>query len=115
MARADRRPGSESGSRTAFVLADVILTLPPYDETFCRAAQAAMWEAARPVVEWTNAFLQPPPPHAVELLHTAARDQQVANAFMDNFNDPTAMWTSCPRRSTATWLQRVRGDAGRAA
>ncbi|GAA4692068.1 hypothetical protein GCM10023215_31390 [Pseudonocardia yuanmonensis] len=108
--------GANLGSRTAFVLADTILALPPDDETFCRAAHAAMWDAARPVVDWTNAFLQPPPPHARELLYTAARDQRVANTFIDDFNDPTAQWDvlSTPQH-TAAWPHRVRGDTGRAA
>lgn len=100
--------GANLGSRSAFLLADAILAGPPYDEAFCRAAHAAMWEAARPVVEWTNAFLQPPPPHATDLLAAAAREQQVADAFIDNFNDPATMWhvLSDPAH-TADWLDRL--------
>ncbi|WP_132975506.1 hypothetical protein [Pseudonocardia dioxanivorans] len=69
---------------------------------------ASASEAARPVVEWTNVFMQPPPPHAQDLLGAAARHQQVADAFIDNFDDPAAMWhvLSDPAH-TAEWLDRL--------
>jgi 2-polyprenyl-6-methoxyphenol hydroxylase-like FAD-dependent oxidoreductase len=84
--------GANLGSHSAFVLADAIIAGPPYDEAFCRAAEARMWEFARPVTEWTNAFLMPPAPHAIELLAGATQDTRIADAFANNFNDPPAMW-----------------------
>lgn len=108
--------GANLGSHSAFVLADMILAGPPYDSGFCRAAEARMWEFARPVTEWSNAFLQPPPPHAVELLAAAAQHPRVADAFVDNFNDPPAMWhvLSSPEHTSA-WLDDVRAVANCAA
>ncbi|MFL6144449.1 MAG: styrene monooxygenase/indole monooxygenase family protein [Labedaea sp.] len=84
--------GANLGSHSAFVLADAILAGPPYDEAFCRAAEARMWEFGRSATEWSNAFLMPPAPHAIELLAGATQDRRIADAFADNFNDPQEMW-----------------------
>lgn len=100
--------GANLGSHSAFVLADAILGGPPYDSRFCRTAEARMWEFARPVTEWTNAFLQPPPAHAVGLLAAAAQNQRVADAFINNFNDPPAMWhTLSSPEHTDAWLDDI--------
>jgi 2-polyprenyl-6-methoxyphenol hydroxylase-like FAD-dependent oxidoreductase len=97
--------GANLGSHSAFVLADEIIAGPPYDEAFCRRAEARMWEFAQPVTEWTNAFLQPPPPHALAVLGAASRDQRVADAFVDNFNDPVAQWAALRTpEGAAAWL-----------
>lgn len=102
--------GANLGSRTAFVLADAIISgNPPYDESFCRKIETQMWECARPVTEWSNAFLAPPPPHALELLGAATGDRRIADAFVDNFDDPAAMWhvLSTPENTTG-WLNSLR-------
>jgi 2-polyprenyl-6-methoxyphenol hydroxylase-like FAD-dependent oxidoreductase len=97
--------GANLGSHSAFVLAEEILAGPPYDEAFCRKAEARMWEFARPVTEWTNAFLQPPPPHALAVLGAASQDQRVADAFVNNFNDPVAQWAALGTpEGAAAWL-----------
>ncbi|MFS8072024.1 MAG: monooxygenase, partial [Byssovorax sp.] len=64
----------------------------PFDEAFCAGAEAHLWEDERSVTEWTNAFLQPPPPHAIGLFVAAAQNQAIANAFADNFNHPKKQW-----------------------
>jgi 2-polyprenyl-6-methoxyphenol hydroxylase-like FAD-dependent oxidoreductase len=98
--------GANLGSHSAFVLADAILDGGPYDEKFCRRTEDAMWEFAGPVTEWTNAFLAPPPDHAVELLMAANEDPRIADAFVDNFNDPVRMWQVLGTPDgTATWLK----------
>ena len=85
--------GANLGSYTAFALADLITEATgPLDESFCRKASDALWQHARPVVEWSTAFLAPPPPHVAGLFAAAAQDRRVADAFVSNFNDPVAMW-----------------------
>jgi 2-polyprenyl-6-methoxyphenol hydroxylase-like FAD-dependent oxidoreductase len=85
--------GANLGSYSAFALADLIgARSGPFDESFCRRASDSLWEHAKPVVEWSNAFLAPPPPHVVSLFQAAAADRRVADAFVSNFNDPVAMW-----------------------
>ncbi|MER6396246.1 styrene monooxygenase/indole monooxygenase family protein [Kitasatospora sp. NPDC001603] len=85
--------GANLGSHTAFALAELITRhRGRYDEAFCRNASARLWEHARHVVEWSNAFLAGPPPHVGALFGRAAVDRRVADAFVGNFNDPVAMW-----------------------
>jgi 2-polyprenyl-6-methoxyphenol hydroxylase-like FAD-dependent oxidoreductase len=87
--------GANLGSHTAFALADLVAAAgPPYDAEFCRTASERLWEHARVVVEWSNAFLAPPPPHVAALFGRAAADRRVADAFVGNFNDPAAMWAA---------------------
>jgi 2-polyprenyl-6-methoxyphenol hydroxylase-like FAD-dependent oxidoreductase len=85
--------GANLGSRTAFALANLLATTePPYDERFCRDTSARLWEQAAPVVNLSNAMLAPPPPQLLRVFGEAAADPRVATAFVNNFNDPDAMW-----------------------
>jgi 2-polyprenyl-6-methoxyphenol hydroxylase-like FAD-dependent oxidoreductase len=85
--------GANLGSHTAFALADIVATAQgPFDEQFCRSASERLWNHARHVVEWSNAFLAEPPPHVAGLFQAAAEDKRVADAFVSNFNDPVGMW-----------------------
>lgn len=86
--------GANLGSRSAWTLADAIAAGGPFDETFCRRVADDMWHDAAPVTMWTNAFLQPPPPHALALLGAAAQHQAVADGFVRMFADPPRMWAS---------------------
>ena len=101
--------GASLGSYGAIVLADAITAGPPYDDDFCRRTEKLLWELAGPVTEWSNAFLRPPPPYAVELLVAANEDARVADAFVNNFNDPVAMWGALGSpEGAAAWLRSVR-------
>ncbi|EWM12207.1 styrene monooxygenase/indole monooxygenase family protein [Kutzneria sp. 744] len=85
--------GANLGSHTAFALADLIAAAAgPLDARFCRDASDRLWDHARHVVEWSNAFLAPPPPHVTELFGRAAEDKRVADAFVSGFHDPVAQW-----------------------
>ncbi|WP_433930003.1 hypothetical protein AB3662_39560 [Sorangium cellulosum] len=63
-----------------------------FDEAFCADLDERLWEALRPATEWTNAFLQPPPDHAVALLAAASHSQPLADAFATNFSYPDRQW-----------------------
>lgn len=52
-----------------------------------------MWEAAAPVTDWTNAFLQPPPEHVARLLLAAATRQDLADLVVSLFADPAFAWS----------------------
>ncbi len=95
--------GANLGSHCAWVLADAILADGVYDELFCRQVEERMWQMAGPVTEWSNAFLQPPPDHVLEVLGAASVDRAVANALIGGFADPQAMWRrlATPERSAA--------------
>ncbi|MFG1772790.1 styrene monooxygenase/indole monooxygenase family protein [Nocardia salmonicida] len=87
--------GANLGSHTAFALADLLVAhAGGYDETFCRAASEQLWAHARKVVDWSAAFLGPAPAHTTALFAKAAEDKRIAEAFINNFNDPVAMWQS---------------------
>ncbi|MGQ0775342.1 MAG: styrene monooxygenase/indole monooxygenase family protein [Pseudonocardiales bacterium] len=101
--------GANLGSNCAFALAEAIVNATRFDEGFCRAVVEWMWGIARPVTEWSNAFLQPPPPHAMHLLAAAAADQRVADKLIDNWNDPTAAWAAfASPAGAATFLRCLR-------
>lgn len=101
--------GANLGAHCAAVLARWIVEDLAYDEEFCRGVEQEMWSFARPVTEWTNAALRPPPPHVLGVLAAAADDQAVADAFIDGYNDPAAMWRALatPARAEA-FLARTR-------
>lgn len=88
--------GANAASRTAFVLGDLVAEHARaggrFDEVFCARAGERIWENVKAASEWTNAFLQPPPPHAVGLLIAAAQNKKIADAFAANFDDPERQW-----------------------
>jgi 2-polyprenyl-6-methoxyphenol hydroxylase-like FAD-dependent oxidoreductase len=101
--------GANLGSHSAFVLAEEIIAGPPFDEAFCRRAEARLWEHAAPVVEWSNSYLLPPPAHRRQLLAAACDDSRVADAYINNINDPAAMWNALATPEAAdAWLLSVR-------
>jgi Styrene monooxygenase A putative substrate binding domain len=88
--------GANAASRTAFVLGDLVAEHAReggrFDEAFCARADELIWENVKAAAEWTNAFLQPPPPHAIGLLIAAAQNKKIADAFATNFDDPDRQW-----------------------
>jgi hypothetical protein len=86
--------GANLGSRCAWVAADHIAAGGPYDDAFGWRLEAAMWEHAAPATAFTNAFLQPPAAHVGRLLAAAAGSPDVADRYVDLFDDPAAMWAT---------------------
>lgn len=84
--------GGNTASRSAWTLGEAILEGGPFDEHFCRRGAERIWAYARPVTEWSNFMLQPPPPHIIDLLAAAARNQAIADAFADGFANPLPTW-----------------------
>lgn len=88
--------GANMAVRAAWVLGEALVARVrdggALDEGFCVDVEQRIWESIRPAVDWTNAFLQPPPPHVVSLLVQAADNQELADTFVDNFNYPERQW-----------------------
>lgn len=105
--------GANLGSHSAWTLAEAIVAGPPYGEAFCRDVERRMWPFAEAVTNFSNALLAPPSPQLVELLGTAAGNPAVADALLDNFADPPAMWDAIgtpdgASRFLTPFLQEVR-------
>jgi hypothetical protein len=62
------------------------------DGAFCADVEEQLWALTQPVAEWSNAFLMPPPPHALGLLAAASGSDAIARAFARNFDDPKQQW-----------------------
>ena len=84
--------GANTASQSAWLLGDEILAGGPFDEAFCNRVEARIWEYARPATEWTNATLQPPPQHAIDVFVAAAQNQAIADEIASNFNAPARNW-----------------------
>lgn len=107
--------GSNNAAKCAAVYLDSILAQEdlPFDTAFMQRTFDTYWtQYARAVTEWTNALLQPPPPHVLELLGAAGRYQAIADRFTEAFNDPNDYfeWFMDPTKA-ATYLAEVAAAA----
>ena len=104
--------GSNNASKCAAIYLDKILGHGdgPYDQAFMQDTFAGFWDYAQYPTTWTNAMLQPPPPHIVQVLGAASQHQQIADRFANGFNDPRDFftWFMDPARS-ASYLETVAG------
>src|SRR5262249_573617 len=97
-----------TASYAAWQLGEAIRTGQSYDETFCQQVEQRQWDYARPVTQWNNAMLQPPPPHVIEFLVAAGQNEQIANTFSNFFNNPRGAWEALSSAaSTAALLRRL--------
>jgi hypothetical protein len=106
--------GSNNASKCAAIYLDKIVGHGdrPFDREFMRATFGSFWDYAQYPTTWTNAMLQPPPPHAVQVLGAAARHQEIADRFANGFNDPRDFftWFMDPVKA-ASYLEAVAGAA----
>ncbi|MFP2912493.1 monooxygenase, partial [Pyxidicoccus sp. 3LFB2] len=81
---------------------------------FCRAAEEKAWAAAAPATHWTNALLQPPPPHVVDVLLAGSQEPRVADAFATAFMVPENILSACATPdAAAAFVARNRSQAAR--
>jgi 2-polyprenyl-6-methoxyphenol hydroxylase-like FAD-dependent oxidoreductase len=108
--------GANAASASAFVLAESILEAlgseRPFDEACCRASEEKMWAAVAPATHCSNALLQPPPPHVVELLTTGSQDRRIADGIATAFTIPeTLLGAFATPESAAAFIARNRTPA----
>jgi 2-polyprenyl-6-methoxyphenol hydroxylase-like FAD-dependent oxidoreductase len=104
--------GANLGSACAAELAAAIVELQAYDAQFCAEVDRRLWRIAEPVCRFTNAFLEPPPPHVLGILVAATQSQGVADAFTANFADAAAMCDAIGTADgAARFLESATSDA----
>jgi hypothetical protein len=86
--------GANAASHAAWMAAQAILDGGPFDADFCCRVHERTLPYLRAVTEWSNASLQPPPPHVMDIFHAASERQNVADAIASNFADPQAAWAA---------------------
>ncbi|MQA10323.1 MAG: FAD-binding oxidoreductase [Pseudonocardiaceae bacterium] len=102
--------GSNNAGKCAASYLDSILERgnQPFDRDWMREAFEKYWDHAQHVTQWTNALLQPPPPHVMDILGAAQDNPEVARRFVNGFNDPTDFqhWFMDPEKA-ADYLGKV--------
>jgi hypothetical protein len=83
--------GSNNASKMATAYLEAILERGdrPFDRTWMEHVFDRFWdEYGQYVTGWTNALLSPPPEHVLKLLGAANERQEIADRFVQGFNDP---------------------------
>lgn len=82
--------GSNNASKAARIYLDAIVSREDrvFDEQWMKEAFERFWSAAKPVVEWTNALLLPPPLHMQQLLGYANTHPETAKKIANGFDAP---------------------------
>ena len=104
--------GANAASYSAWTLGQAIVEHlvgqdSPFDEGFCRGVEARTREYLESVSAWSNAMLQPPAPHVIDLMVAMAQNKVIADEFITNFGHPVRQWglLATPER-TAAFLGR---------
>jgi len=92
--------GSNNAAKCARVYLKRILDngTKPFDGAWMQQTFDEYWAYAQFVTGWTNAFLQPLPPHAVNILVAAQSKSKIGKAFVNGFDDPRTFfpWLADP-------------------
>lgn len=84
--------GANTAIMAAWMAGEAILQAETVDVGFCVNLSERIWRAAEPVVQWSNAFLQPPPQHILGLMIAAMDSSVIADTFVNNFTSPAKQW-----------------------
>lgn len=103
--------GSNNASKAAKIYLDTIVAHGdrPFDEAFMQASFDRYWNYAQFVVGWTNALLQPPPPHVLRIMDTAQSYPALAKRIANGFDDPLDLfpWFAVPEEADRYLAQIV--------
>ena len=102
--------GSNSASKAAKIYLDAIVAHGdrPFDEAFMQATFDSYWAYAQFVTGWTNALLQPPPPHVLNLMGAAQGLPALAKRIANGFDEPRDLfpWFAVPEEAEK-YLQQL--------
>lgn len=92
--------GSNNAAKAARIYLRRILDhgSKPFDAAWMQQTFDEYWNYAQFVTGWTNAMLQPPPPHVINILVAAQSKPKVGKAFVNGFDDPRTFfpWLADP-------------------
>jgi hypothetical protein len=95
--------GSNNASKSARAWMDAILArgAAPFDEAWMKKTFDDYWASALYVTGWTNALLQPPPPHVLNLFGAAQQFPRLARRIANGFDNPTDFfpWLAVPEEA----------------
>lgn len=102
--------GSNNASKAARIYMDAILAHGdrPFDAAFMQATFDTYWNYAQFVVGWTNALLQPPPPHVLNIMGSAQAYPALARRIANGFDNPPDLfpWFAVPEEADR-YLQQL--------
>lgn len=102
--------GSNNASKAAKVYMDAIVAHGdrPFDEAFMQTTFDRYWDYAQFVVGWTNALLQPPPPHVLNIMGSAQAYPVLAKRIANGFDNPVDFfpWFAVPEEADK-YLQQL--------
>jgi hypothetical protein len=95
--------GSNNASKAAKIYLDAILAHGerPFDAAFMQATFDKYWSYAQFVTGWTNALLQPPPPHVLNIMGSAQAYPALARRIANGFDNPLDFfpWFAVPEEA----------------
>ena len=95
--------GSNNASKAAKVYMDAIMAHGdrPFDAAFMQATFDSYWAYAQYVTGWTNALLQPLPPHVLNILGSAQAYPVLARRIANGFDNPADFfpWFAVPEEA----------------
>lgn len=102
--------GSNNASKCAAIYLDAILQRGDgaFDAGWMQATFDSYWNYAQFVTGWTNALLQPPPPHVLNLMGSAQAYPVLAKRIANGFDNPLDFfpWFAVPEEADA-YLQKL--------
>ena len=86
--------GANNASKGAKLYLDNIILREnkPFDEIWMQDLFNQYWNYAQWATKWTTILLEPPAPHAIELLVEAMHNQKIANKISNGFNNPADLF-----------------------
>jgi flavin-dependent dehydrogenase len=105
--------GSNNAAHCAAIYQQAILDHgdKPFDEDFMQQTFGKYWDFAQYSTIFTNAMLQPPPPHAMALLVAGIEHNEIRDRFTEGFARPKTFfdWFMDPDKAAA-YLAEVAGS-----
>ena len=85
--------GSNNAIKAAAIYLDSIVRrgAAPFAAAWMNATFEQGFGRVEPSTTWTNMLLQPPPPHAIDLLARASGKQELADRIAQGFDEPAGV------------------------